>query len=74
MSDDTLLGGALVLMLAALPLVSIGAWNDTAWLWSAGLVVLAVGSLIPPVARYAMSDADADDESGDESGDDAHEE
>jgi hypothetical protein len=73
MSENALLGTALALMLVALPLVSVGTWNDEAWLWWTGLVVLAAGALIPPVARYVdvgdggdNGDGDGDDDNGDD--------
>ena len=44
---------SLLLMLAAFPLISIGTMGDRPLLWWLGLVVLALGAMIPPVLRYA---------------------
>jgi hypothetical protein len=58
--NDRLLAVALVLMLASLPLVSIGSWNDLAFVWWIGLALLAIGAAIPPAMRF-LADDDADD-------------
>jgi hypothetical protein len=62
MSDNAVLGGALVLMIAALPLVSIGAENDVPALWVLGLVLIGIGGIIGPVTRYALTDDDQEDD------------
>jgi hypothetical protein len=61
-NDTKLLTVALVLMLAAFPLTGIGSEQDITWLWIAGLIVLTLGAVIPPVTRYARSDDDSADE------------
>jgi hypothetical protein len=65
--DTKILTVALVLMLAAFPLTGIGSEQEITWLWVAGLVVLTLGAIIPPVTRYAFSDDnDNDDEEDDD--------
>jgi hypothetical protein len=49
-------GTALVLLIAALPLISIGTIQDTPTLWWAGLALLVVAGAAPPVTRFAFSD------------------
>jgi hypothetical protein len=63
MSDNVVLGTALVLMLVALPLISYGTDNDVSALWWAGLALVALGGLVGPVSRYAL---DGDDGGEDE--------
>jgi hypothetical protein len=53
MSDNAALSASLLLMLVALPVLSAGTWNDVTALWVVGLVLLALGALIPPVMRFA---------------------
>ncbi len=56
-------GIALVLLIASLPLISIGATQDNPALWWAGLGLLVVAGAAIPVSRYAFSDdADEDDD------------
>jgi hypothetical protein len=43
---------AFLLLLAAIPMISIGALNDAAALWALGLVVLLTGFFIPIVLRF----------------------
>ena len=43
---------AFLMMLAAMPTISIGALNDNAALWAVGLVMLFAGFLIPIVLRF----------------------
>lgn len=69
MSNDVTQGAALALMLLALPLISLGAWNEIAALWWLGLGVLVLGGLIPPVTRYVGGDDDEDDDGADEEDD-----
>lgn len=47
----TYLGISLLLLLVALPLISIGATRGIPLLWRVGLVAFIVGGLIPPVQR-----------------------
>jgi hypothetical protein len=44
---------ALLLMIAALPLISIGVGNDRDALWRAGLVAFAAGGVLAFLTRYA---------------------
>lgn len=61
MKPLTVQGIVLVLMLLALPLTSYGLSTGTTWAYLAGLVVLALGALTPPVRRFAGPDEDDDD-------------
>ncbi len=56
MSKLWILGAAFLLLLAAFPLISFGTTGGNDTLWWAGLALLTVGALIPPVARYAIPD------------------
>jgi hypothetical protein len=47
----TILSIAFVLLLIALPLISIGATNGPALLWQLGFVLLLIGLLTPPALR-----------------------
>jgi hypothetical protein len=66
------LGLAFVLLLAAFPLISFGTTGANDALWWIGLGSLAVGALIPPVARYVVPDDE--DESDDADGENQDEE
>ena len=57
---DTL---AFVLLLAVLPLVSYGATQGIATLWMLGLLLLAVGVLIPLATEFGLREDEEDDES-----------
>lgn len=59
----TILNIALILLLIALPLISIGTMNNQAGLWMIGLLLLATGLLIPPVLRLIHAARDPKDES-----------
>lgn len=59
-TSTKLLGLALVLMLLAFPLTSVGTDRDVTWLWWAGVVVLVLGALIPPGLRFVDADGNAD--------------
>ena len=43
---------AFLMMLAAIPTVSIGSLNDNTALWAVGLVLVFAGFLIPIVLRF----------------------
>lgn len=58
MNTMVLQGAALVLMLLALPLASLGTTSDATWANVAAIGVLTVGGLIPPVLRYLGDDED----------------
>lgn len=45
---------ALVLLLAVLPLTSIGTTNNQPVLWWLGLGALLVGGLLPPATRFGL--------------------
>jgi hypothetical protein len=66
-TSTKLLGAALLLMLLAFPLTSLGTDRDLSWLWWTGLVVLAIGAAIPPIVRFAPLGGDGDGD-GDEDG------
>lgn len=60
---------ALALLVPPVFLVSLGTEGDNATLWWAGLVLLAVGGLIPPATRFLFPEEDdeaTDDEKGSE--------
>ncbi len=56
---DTL---AFLLLLAVLPLVSYGATREIEALWMLGLVLLAVGALIPLVTEFGLREDEEEDE------------
>jgi len=61
MRRTTILDIAFVLLLLALPLISVGTVNDRALLWQVGLLLLVVGLLIPPALRLGQAVSDADE-------------
>ncbi len=58
----TILSIAFVLLLIALPLISIGTVNNEDWLWQLGFLLLLGGLLTPPLLRLRKSEQDAQDE------------
>lgn len=58
MNTMVLQGAALVLMLLALPLASLGTTSDATWANVAAIGVLTVGGLIPPALRFLGDDED----------------
>lgn len=62
MRRTTILSIGFVLLLIALPLISIGAMNSLTWLWGLGLLLLLAGLLIPPVLRLRKTTPDKRDE------------
>lgn len=52
MNKLILLGIALILLLIAYPLVSIGTVQEIPAVWWIGLLALVLGGIIPPVTRY----------------------
>lgn len=55
MSKVQIQGLAFVLLMASLPLISIGATASVGFLWGTGLVLLALGGLVLAIARYTSS-------------------
>ena len=69
MKPLTIQGVVLVLMLLALPLTSLGTAGDQSWAQVAGIAVLGLAALVPPVMRFAGPDEDgegADDAEGED--------
>lgn len=62
MSRQILLSIALLLMLAAFPLISFGTSRNRPALWWSGLAALGIGGLIPPVSRYVFQEGNNNDE------------
>lgn len=60
MSKMWIQGIALVLLLAALPLISIGTTQENEVMWWIGLGLLMVAGAAVPITRFAMPD-DGDD-------------
>jgi hypothetical protein len=56
MNETTLNGIALILLLIPFALISIGTTNDIEALWWAGVIMLIIGALIPPISRYVFTD------------------
>jgi hypothetical protein len=52
MTRLTLLSIALILLLIAFPLVSIGTVQNMEAVWWLGMLALVAGGVIPPVARF----------------------
>lgn len=52
MSKVQIQGLAFVLLMASLPLISIGTTAGVGFLWGTGLVLLALGGLVLAAARY----------------------
>ena len=51
-----------LLLLGALPLISLGTDQDSAPVWSAGLVLLGVGFLVPLALRFGLAPTIDEDE------------
>jgi hypothetical protein len=69
MNTTLILAVAFVLFLVALPLISFGAMEEMEALWWAGLALLAVAGILPPVTRFIGADDDdkgADDDKADD--------
>lgn len=62
MRRTTILYIAFLLLLAALPLISIGSTSGPAVLWQIGFALLVVGLLIPPALRLRKAIFDPTDE------------
>lgn len=62
MRRTTILSIAFVLLLIALPLISIGAVNGPDLLWQLGFLLLLTGLLIPPALRLRKTITDPKDE------------
>lgn len=62
MSTTALQTLAFLLLLAALPLTSLGTENDLPVVWWLGLVSLLLGGLIPPAVRFGLGEADDEQE------------
>jgi hypothetical protein len=58
----SLLEIAFLMLLASLPLVSVGTSRDLPVLWWLGLLVLMVGLLLPPSCRFLLLAQDVRDE------------
>lgn len=54
MSTNAIRTLAFILLLAALPLTSLGTSSGETWLWWLGLGVLLAGSLLPPATRFGL--------------------
>lgn len=52
---------AFILLLAALPLTSLGTTNNQPVLWWLGLGLLLVGGLVPPATRYGLGGGDEEE-------------
>ncbi|HHX44569.1 MAG TPA: hypothetical protein GX714_11370 [Chloroflexi bacterium] len=61
MRRTTLLDIAFVLLLAALPFISIGTMNEQPLVWQLGFLLLVVGLLMPPALRLRRAVIDARD-------------
>ena len=59
MNKTFALGAALLLMLAALPLIVVGANAEVLALTVAGVVLAGVGGAIPPVLRFTGPEEDS---------------
>lgn len=62
MRRTTILNIAFLLVLAALPLISIGSSRGPAVLWQIGFALLVMGLLIPPTLRLRKAISDPTDE------------
>jgi hypothetical protein len=62
MTRLTLLSIALILLLIAFPLVSIGTVQNMEAVWWLGLLALVAGGVIPPVTRFTHEVADDEEE------------
>lgn len=58
MSSVAVMGLSLALMIAALPITAVAGQQESTVLYVIGLVVFAVGALIPPVTRYVGPGSD----------------
>ena len=63
MSKMQVLGISLVVLLVALPLVSIGSVRDSPELWGTGLVLLVLGAVAAPITRFVFDEGDEEEES-----------
>ncbi len=62
MSRRILLISALVMLLVALPMISIGSVRGATALWAAGLVVSAGGFVLPLALRFVPATQTVEDE------------
>jgi hypothetical protein len=62
MRRSTILNISFLLMLVALPLISLGTVNNQTAVWILGAILLVVGLLIPPLLRLRPAANDPKDE------------
>lgn len=62
MRKSTILDIVFLLLLAALPLISIGATSGPEILWQLGFGLLIIGLLVPPALRLRNASAQPGDE------------
>ena len=62
MTRSRLMNAAFLMLLAALPLISVGSRRDATGMWAAGLLVLAAGFLLPLVLRFRLAPTAPEDE------------
>jgi hypothetical protein len=66
--ETKLLTLALLLMLAAFPVTSIGTMEDLPVVWWIGIALILAGALIGPVMRYALPENGEAEENGGDGG------
>lgn len=74
MSKMWIHGIALVLLIVALPLISIGTVQGTPSLWWTGLALLVAAGAVTPITRYALEDDNGEEDEGDSEHEDDSEE
>ena len=62
MKRISLINLAFLMLLAAIPVISIGALNDAVALWAVGLTILLLGYLTPIILRFVHLVVDPKDE------------
>ncbi len=62
MTRNRLMNAGFVMLLAALPLISVGSWRDKTVVWVAGLLLLAAGFTVPLVLRFGLAPTSPEDE------------
>ena len=62
MTRSRLLNAGFVMLLVALPFISVGTRNEETVVWAAGLLVLGAGFMLPLVLRFRPAPTAPEDE------------